>query len=558
MALARCNFVITDEDGNIVDGASVAVRRMTPGQPLIVPYSDRDGLVSLGNPYVAADGAEAGFFAAGGSYMITATLGAFTRTWSYVAVGLAAESDTVSVAGVQFSFDTGTSDADPGTGELRGSNASLASAGFLYISKTNRFGDDVSAFLLALTGKSLVINIDGVTSQVTFIAGAVTDASGYVKVAVSGQGGATSISAGAFLGLSTSGPAGISGTGAMTRVRAVAVANVVIATALENGDAIDGVTLATNDLVLLTGQSTTHQNGVYVVSASGAATRHTDFDTYDELPGTYFSVMEGTVFADTLWRCTSNRGGTIGVTALAFTRFQGDSNPSTDDGQALGTTALRWSDLFLALGAVINFNNGDVALTHSADNLAVSGGVLEAAGGLNVSGGGLAVPAGSVTNTMLAASARAFQSQLLHVREQQAANTAGGTFTNGAWRTRVLNTEVTNEITGASLGSNQITLPAGTYFIQARAPASVVAANKAKLANITDTADTIIGPTEMADPGVVQHANATVVGRFTIAAQKVFELQHRCGTTRATNGFGQPSNLGVVEVYSEVMIWKVA
>ena len=47
--------------------------------------------------------------------------------------------------------------------------------------------------------------------------------------------------------------------------------------------------------------------------------------------------------------------------------------PGTSDGTALGTTSLMWSDLFLASGAVINFNNGNVTLTHSADTLTVVG-----------------------------------------------------------------------------------------------------------------------------------------------------------------------------------------
>lgn len=47
--------------------------------------------------------------------------------------------------------------------------------------------------------------------------------------------------------------------------------------------------------------------------------------------------------------------------------------PSSNDGIALGTTTLKWSDLFLASGAVINFNNGDVTVTHSSNTLAFAG-----------------------------------------------------------------------------------------------------------------------------------------------------------------------------------------
>ena len=47
--------------------------------------------------------------------------------------------------------------------------------------------------------------------------------------------------------------------------------------------------------------------------------------------------------------------------------------PGADDGTALGDANQRWSDLFLAEGAVINFDNGDVTITQTANHLAVAG-----------------------------------------------------------------------------------------------------------------------------------------------------------------------------------------
>ena len=47
--------------------------------------------------------------------------------------------------------------------------------------------------------------------------------------------------------------------------------------------------------------------------------------------------------------------------------------PLVNDGSALGSTSFQWSDLFLASGSVINWNNGDVLLTHSADTLTWTG-----------------------------------------------------------------------------------------------------------------------------------------------------------------------------------------
>jgi hypothetical protein len=122
---------------------------------------------------------------------------------------------------------------------------------------------------------------------------------------------------------------GIDGASALSIVRIVATSNVAIATALENGDSLDAVTLATNDLVLLTGQTAPAENGVYVVAASGAASRATAFAAYNDHPGRYFSVMEGTAKHDTLWRCTSDKGGTLGTTAIVFSEVTGDVAAST-------------------------------------------------------------------------------------------------------------------------------------------------------------------------------------------------------------------------------------
>lgn len=59
--------------------------------------------------------------------------------------------------------------------------------------------------------------------------------------------------------------------------------------------------------------------------------------------------------------------------------------PQTTDGAAIGSTALMWSDLFLATGAVINYANSDFTLTHSSGTLTASGRVV--AGGASAGGG---------------------------------------------------------------------------------------------------------------------------------------------------------------------------
>jgi hypothetical protein len=51
-------------------------------------------------------------------------------------------------------------------------------------------------------------------------------------------------------------------------------------------------------------------------------------------------------------------------------------NPKGDDAEALGSTSLEWADVFVAAGAVINWQNGNVTITHSSGVLTIAGGTL--------------------------------------------------------------------------------------------------------------------------------------------------------------------------------------
>ncbi len=66
--------------------------------------------------------------------------------------------------------------------------------------------------------------------------------------------------------------------------------------------------------------------------------------------------------------------GTLAVTSTSS--FAGKLFPATDDGAALGDTTHHFSDLFLATGAVLNFQNGNVALTHTSGVLTLGTGNL--------------------------------------------------------------------------------------------------------------------------------------------------------------------------------------
>lgn len=192
--------------------------------------------------------------------------------------------------------------------------------------------------------------------------------------------------------------------------------------------------------------------------------------------------------------------------------------------------------------------NGTPALPSSCLLLAV----------VNVTAGLTSVVTARISDRRALSDPNLTPNAVIHVRDEKANNLQGGGFTSGAYRTRTLNTVRTNTINGASLASNQITLPAGTYWVQAFAQAWAVDAHKLKLYNTTTAADVIVGFSSNAASGALTGSPAVVTGAFTLTATSVLELQHRCGTTSATAGFGIVSNFGDTEVYAEVIIWRTA
>ena len=99
-------------------------------------------------------------------------------------------------------------------------------------------------------------------------------------------------------------------------VRVATTANITIATALNAGDTLDGITLAADDRVLVKDQTTGSGNGIYVVSASPA--RAYDQSTDDPAFGFLVYVREGTTNGGTLWKNTNTTAPTIDTTALTF------------------------------------------------------------------------------------------------------------------------------------------------------------------------------------------------------------------------------------------------
>lgn len=169
---------------------------------------------------------------------------------------------------------------------------------------------------------------------------------------------------------------------------------------------------------------------------------------------------------------------------------------------------------------------------------------------------------GLIDITALANTAANKQNALAYIKlwDEKPYNTPGGTFTTGAWRTRDLNQKQVFGISfdAVTLTNNQFVLPAGTYIISSSVPTRDVNTHKARLQNITDSSTVLIGTSEYSSPGGAGANRSYISGVFTIAATKTFELQHYCGTTVSTYGFGQAASIsGVSEIYSQIEIWKV-
>ncbi|MEE9598158.1 MAG: hypothetical protein V3V96_15410 [Acidiferrobacterales bacterium] len=144
-----------------------------------------------------------------------------------------------------------------------------------------------------------------------------------------------------------------------------------------------------------------------------------------------------------------------------------------------------------------------------------------------------------------------------HWQEQKATTEAAGGTTGGTFHVRVLDTELHNTITGASLASNQITLAAGTYEIDATAMGFDRGLNNLNLYDTTASAYIELGSCVSTSVSVNTGHMMRCIGRFTLTAESVLELRDFTNSTKATDGLGVPTSDGEIEVYCDVHITDV-
>jgi len=157
--------------------------------------------------------------------------------------------------------------------------------------------------------------------------------------------------------------------------------------------------------------------------------------------------------------------------------------------------------------------------------------------------------------------ANAAASQIMVVEDQKADGTNGGTSVTGA-QTRTLNTTVLNTINGASLntGTNEVTLPAGTYKVTGFTTGYVAGGLQARL--VTGSTTLLSGNFVYisASSGTTYFQVASnIEGMITLASTTLVKLEMFAGAGVATNGLGVASTPAWGnEVYSRLVFEKMA
>jgi hypothetical protein len=148
-----------------------------------------------------------------------------------------------------------------------------------------------------------------------------------------------------------------------------------------------------------------------------------------------------------------------------------------------------------------------------------------------------------------------------HAQDQKAYNVDGGSSIADAWTKRPLNTVIHNDIQGASLGTNEVNLPAGTYYVEGSYEWHESSAAAAQLAGIfKDGSKALQGKTFFGYNNVKE---ASVSGLVTLSASGVIDLRYHAGTATATTGLGKSNNTGSItdtsipSIYADLKIWQL-
>ncbi len=153
---------------------------------------------------------------------------------------------------------------------------------------------------------------------------------------------------------------------------------------------IDGITLVAGQRVLLVGQTTQTENGVYL-AATGAWARATDTIA----PETFWYTIAGTAYAGTQWKVSNTGTITIGTTAITISQFGAPINYTASSTGGLSLAGTVFSILLPATSGLATSSTGLTVLLPASSGLQLTStglSVLTAAGsGIVVGATGVAV-----------------------------------------------------------------------------------------------------------------------------------------------------------------------
>ena len=183
------------------------------------------------------------------------------------------------------------------------------------ITSTGTISIDVTGVTAGTYGSSLIVPVIAVNAQ-----GQITSATNTTIDAVTLTTGTISTTPSNSTDIANKAYVDTVAQGLDTKASVIAGTTVNIT--LSGTQTIDGIVLIAGDRVLVKNQTASADNGLYLCAA-GAWTRTTDMNTWAQVPGAYVFVETGSTLADTGWVCTSDAGGTIGVTAITWAQFSG-------------------------------------------------------------------------------------------------------------------------------------------------------------------------------------------------------------------------------------------
>lgn len=149
---------------------------------------------------------------------------------------------------------------------------------------------------------------------------------------------------------------------------------------------------------------------------------------------------------------------------------------------------------------------------------------------------------------------------ILHVQDQKAPGTDGGSASSGVSANRALEYEAVNTIGATLQGGTDYAwnIPAGTYIVNGSFPALGVNAHRAVMFNASTSAVILLGTTENTTTSDMAVTRSLINGIVTFGSTTQIVVKHGFQSSKSSNGLGQAFGGAQNELYSDLMLQKIA